>query len=58
MSLKGIGVDKILTWMTLGVFRFVFVKEGTKLVFFIFYCFLEKKLKKGYNKGKMQGVVR
>lgn len=46
--MKKVSVDKILTWLTLGLFRFVYVKEGTNVIVTKFGKYV-KTLKPGLN---------
>lgn len=48
MRLNEISVDKILTWLTLGIFRFVYVKEGTNVLVTRFGKYV-KTLRPGLN---------
>lgn len=47
-SIDKISVDRILTWLTLGIFRFIFVKEGSNVVVTRFGKYI-KTLKPGLN---------
>ncbi|ACL71000.1 SPFH domain-containing protein [Halothermothrix orenii] len=46
--MKNISVDKILTWLTLGIIRFVYVREGTNVIITRFGKYV-RTLKPGLN---------
>ncbi|MEC9487933.1 MAG: stomatin-like protein, partial [Halanaerobium sp.] len=48
MKMHEVSVDKILTWLTLGIFRFVYVKEGTNVLVTRFGKYV-KTLQPGLN---------
>jgi len=48
MEKEKIGMDRILTWLTLGIFRFIYVNEGTNVIVTRFGKYV-KTLKPGLN---------
>lgn len=47
-NISEVGIDRILTWLTLGLFRFVFVKEGSNVIITRFGKYV-KTLRPGLN---------